>query len=377
MICVDQHPGNDTSVTCSHPATPSYERLSLLELVSLVVERSDREALNEMHDRRRVFKIKEGKWSLLGEYLSLLREREQNRRARDARALALAERAYDLTLEKFINLPQAQGRKGADCRTYFRAFLGAAERSFQHKPALNRLEEEARAGSLLKGLVARQFGFSLREARREADPFWSRYQWRAKGRRFTVWMPVAMTGNERREWLEAHVPEIVLEQPQARERIQEIIEQSLVKEHFISWDVMSDVGAGGSSPGITLLTENWSVSLAEMVAQEKAQNIEQQRPGIKRLGTKRLTELILRIFEDLGAGEYEQKSTAARFGLSQATLSRFAGSDWHRNHASKGAVPDLWRNTANVISQIPVFREMAEEVGLLDTIEAAHGESHD
>lgn len=356
---------------------PSYQSQSLLGLVGLVVDRSDRRALEEIHGERRVFKPKDGRHMLLAEYLTLLMDNELKHGGGDARALSLAERAYDLTLEKFINIPSGTSGSGPDCRNYYRTFLQAAQKSFRQKPTTSQLEEEARAGMLLKGLVARHFDLSMREARREAKPFWSRYQWRVNGRSFTVWMPQAMTGDERRAWLEANVPAQIFNDPQVGERIQEIIEQNLVKERFVNLDAVENSRAASATGTFHPEGDGWASSLGEMVAREKAQNIDQQRRAIRKLGPEKLARLVVQVFEDIAAEEYEQKRLGSQFGLSPATLSRFAGSDWHRTESSETPVPDLWRNTAQVISQIPVFREVAEEVGMLDMIKAVRGDSHE
>ena len=122
---------------------------------------------------------------------------------------------------------------------------------------------------------------------------------------------------------------------------------------------------------------NWGLLLAKYVAQEKARDIKNQRPAIKKLGPNKLEKMVRQIFEDLDADEYEQKKVADQFGLSTATLSRFAGSNW-REMAPEGTfVPDLWRNTAQVISQIPVFRDVAQEAGMLGLIKAIQGGSHE
>ena len=227
---------------------------------------------------------------------------------------------------------------------------------------------------MLKGLVARHFRLSKLEAWREANPFWSRYQWRSNGRSLTVWMPASMSGAERRAWLEKNIPASFFDLPEWRSFIQQHVEQNLVREHFIPLDALENdqevsQDGLGCQPG-----EDWGLSLAEAVAREKAQNIQKQRRAIRKLGPESLSELVRQVFLDLDAGEYEQKQVAARFGLSEATLSRFAGTDWRQKDTEDQQVPDLWRNTAQVVSQIPMFREVAEEVGMLHRIEEVRGD---
>ena len=348
--------------------------LCLTELAQLIVEKSDRQALDEILTRRRICRLQNGQRFLLGEYLYFLKELEAGPNEKDAKAISLAERAYDLTLEKFINLPTDSSQDGPDCRHYYSAFLKAFSLSRGRKPTSSQLRAESRAEGLLKGLVARHFRLSKLEAWREANPFWSRYQWRSNGRSLTVWMPASMSGAERRAWLEKNIPASFFDLPEWRSFIQQHVEQNLVREHFIPLDALENdqevsQDGLGCQPG-----EDWGLSLAEAVAREKAQNIQKQRRAIRKLGPESLAELVRQVFLDLDAGEYEQKRVAARFGLSQATLSRFAGTDWRQKDTEDQQVPDLWRNTAQVVSQIPMFREVAEEAGMLHRIEEVRGD---
>ena len=247
--------------------------LCLTELAQLVVEQADRQALEEILTRRKVFKLQHGQRFLLVEYLFFLKELEEGRNEKDSRAISLAERAYDLTLEKFINLPTESSQGGPDCRHYYSAFLKEVDRALGRKSTSSRLHAEVRAEVLLKGLVARHFKLSKLEAKREANPFWSRYSWRSNGCSLTVWMPASMSGAERRMWLEENIPASFFDHPEWRGLIQEHIEQNLVREHFIPLDALEndqEISQGGLG---YLLDEDWGLSLAEAVAREKAQNI--------------------------------------------------------------------------------------------------------
>ena len=89
---------------------------------------------------------------------------------------------------------------------------------------------------------------------------------------------------------------------------------------------------------------------ANVIAEEKTIHVKQQRPTIRALGKPKLKKLILQIFE------------ANRL---KATFSRFAGSRWRQ---SESGVPDLWRNTAQVLKDHPIFRQVAQEMGLWDQV---------
>ena len=359
----------------------TYSELGLLQLAELVVSYADKAALFEIHGNRKVFRLQDGRYLLLAEYLQHLKDRELNANLNNSRAVALAERAYDLTLEKFINLPDQPGIQGSDCRHYYRAFIKAANRRLKNEPPSSKLKLEAMCGQLLKNLVARHFSFARREARREIDPFWSRYQWQVDNHSFTLRMPVALTGDQRREWLEANVPDKIFEHPQANQQIQKLIDKNLVKEHFVALEALEFSAADDASVKSDLDFQYWGIFLAKYVAQEKSKDIESQTSAIQKLGPKKLEKMVRQIFEELAANKYEQKKVAEQFGLSTATLSRFAGSQWHskrRKRKAKGNfVPDLWRNTAQAISKIPIFRYVAQEAGMLGPIKKISSNSHE
>ena len=357
-------------ITESDPCerTADFSGLCLIELAQLVVEKSDQRALEEILTKRKAFNLQSGRRLLLMEYLLFLKDRTEGQNGNDARTIAIAEKAYDLTLEKFINLPTDSSQGGPDCRHYYGAFLNAVERTLRCEPTPSRLQTEARAETLLKGIVARHFRLSNLEAGREINPFWSRYQWRSNGRSINLWMPASMSGSERRSWLEENIAPSFFDHPEWRSLIQEHIEQNLVREHFIPLDALENDQEISQVGGSCSLGEDWGLCLADAVAREKAQNIEKQRPAIRKLGAESLARLVRQVFLDLDADEYEQKQIAAQFGLSPATLSRFAGADWNQKETGEYQIPDLWQNTAQVISQIPVFREVAEEAGMMNRI---------
>ena len=100
-------------------------------------------------------------------------------------------------------------------------------------------------------------------------------------------------------------------------------------------------------------------SLADTVAQEKIENIDELRPGIKKLGKRTIERLVLQIFSRISAGEYEAVRLAEQYGISKATFSRFAGSRWVEKIGDTDVVkiPDLWRNTAKILAGSRVFME--------------------
>ena len=115
--------------------------------------------------------------------------------------------------------------------------------------------------------------------------------------------------------------------------------------------------------------------LAETVACEKAEQIKEQRPTIRHLGEEKLKKLIRTVFAKLAYGEYVEKDIARRFGLSEATFSRFAGSRWQNScdDTVETLVPDLWRNVAHTLAGHSDFVIAAQKAGVWRQISAVVG----
>jgi hypothetical protein len=82
-----------------------YRSLSLLELIKRIVEAGDRQALEEFHNNRKVFCFKNGQPLRFIEYLDRLRESAIKMRWQSRSSLEIADKAFDMTLDKFNNLP--------------------------------------------------------------------------------------------------------------------------------------------------------------------------------------------------------------------------------------------------------------------------------
>ena len=365
-----------------------YEGFSLLDLVELVADRGDLEALTEFHERRCVFSDDGAEWMRVTDYVTLLLDRAlQSRNGVYRIADGVIERAYDLTMEKLHNLPRLipervieseacrqeleQGR--TDCRHYFRAFLSFARNRIRREKGMSALETDHAAARLLRNFVWRQFNFSLKEALRNANPLISRYYWKVGGRKICLWFPRRMLGRERRTWLEANVDIGGFTGAPDRNEIQKMIDQRLDMGSILSTDEpagelalqQEETRIGPELP----LVGTPLAQLDQFVAQEKADSISRQRRAIQRLGAENLKALILKIFDDLRKGRYNDGEIAAQFGLSKATFSRFAGSRWRRG--SERTVPDLWANTAEVIARYEPFAEAAVEAGFSKQVRAA------
>jgi hypothetical protein len=346
-----------------------YRNLSLIKLVGKIVGKSDRLALEEFHNHRTLFTYGDRSPMLFTDYLNELRESTARRTWIAPNALEVADKAYDLTIDKFNNLPGRvknksspnMKRKGANCRLYFNAFLERVTRSFETEPPTNEIEEEAKAAMIMQGLVRRHFYLSVLEAMRGTNPFWSRYYWRVKGGTICVWLPVSLKGRERQTWLEENIDVPNPRREGERERIQSIIYRKLVKERFVSLEKVGDLSNEEKLLPWSDSGKTFEISLAEVVAEEKTRNIHRQRRSIRALGEEKLKRLVLRIFDDISSDKYEDGKVAEDYRIQKATFSRFAGSKWFLTGST---IPDLWLNTAEVLSTHPTFKEVAVSAGV-------------
>lgn len=349
-----------------------YSLYPLAELCRLIAFSSDLAAIREFHDNRPVFRHGE-KQMLLGSFLDRLRVSAQAYDwSSQKRAVEAAARAYDLTLDKFLNLPLSQMNDGPDCRLYFSAFLKKYEAWREANPSKGEIEAEYKAATLLQKLVLRHFRLSLKEARRDLNPFWSRYRWQVNGKSINLMLPKSLEGTERRAWLEKNVSHPDPRRPGEQRRIQEIIDTQLSGVRFVSLTEALDRQTASPLETEWEYEYDLSMTLAANVAREKAENIDDQRPAIRDLGATALQEMILTIFKQLAEENYRQTEIAEKFGVSTGTISRFAGQEWASKNKTD-SVPDLWANTAKVVAKNSMFRDFARQAGITETINRVKG----
>lgn len=352
--------------------TDRYDTMTTMALIRGIVDRGDIRAFDELVGRP-MFEAAGQRFNLPG-LLNHLR-REALEKGAWKRLPEEVDMAYDLTLDKLCGLSTvrtaSQTSEPPDSvsvhRGYYQAFLGLAEPRLAN--VHSQLDQESLCHAMLKGFVIRQFKYSCLEAVRRALPYLSRYNWIIGGRTLCVSMPITMKGAERRSWLEKNIPDVRLERAGERERVQAIVDRGLVFGSSIRLDEVDHLlfaTDARSSPAAAAFHKELSeLGLAETLASEKAERIENQRPSIRRLGKVRLREFVRRIFEDIADDEYNEAQLAAEFGLSKATLSRFAGKRWFRTaEQERGDVPDLWRNAASVVVMVPEFVEAARDMGV-------------
>jgi len=348
----------------------------LLCLIALICRADDRRALEEFHGYRPVFRLRGGPALRLAELVDALRRDYASRRMA-GHDPNLPDRAYDITIDKFFNLPgtSQQGSpvkpNGPDCRLYFGAALHHAEAWRRAHPSADVLQEETAIARHLQRLVVRHFYLSCLDANRRGDGVRTRYAWSVGGGVIHVWLPLRLRGHQRRAWLEANVDDPDPARPGEARRVQTVVDRRLgwgsVRSLGRNADKLPSDRAEDEPLRWLLEAEVTTRGLAETVAGEKANDLEGQRKAIRALGGPNLRRLILRIFEDLSHECFRDSSLAEAFGISKATFSRFAGSRWRSN--SKSEIPDLWANTAKVLAHHSTFVEMAKEAGVWHQIE--------
>ena len=357
----------------------NYDHMFLLDLVTCIL-RGDVDALRNLHDHRPLFRSQDGRYVRLVEYVTLLCETPLAHRWCGGDDTVL-EQAANLTVDKFSNLPTEAGSsrdtraRGPDCRHYFRAFVEYATVRFKLDPPASAMDAEIAAARMLQKLVDRHVRLSCLESWRRAQRLVRRYIWQIDGQALYIWLPVEMLGGRCRRWLEAHVPDVELERPGEQDRVQAVVDRLLSLPKFLSLDqahrTAPDVACRRDPVGALIEEETAGRGLAQTVAEEKAENIGQQRPAIRQLGPDKLRQLIQEVFESLVRGDYRSDRIASRFGLSEATFSRFAGSRWRGDGTEpvRGSVPDLWVNTARTLSRHPDFVAAAQQAGVWKRVE--------
>ena len=357
--------------------TRPYRWLSLVQLLVRIVRHADRLALRELHDHRPCFRLGAAVALLLADFVHGLSLTQWARRLTTG-VTSILDYARDLTIDRFTVLPQGfppalpSRGGGPDCRRCFGAVLTRIGDWSKENPDAAPHQEEGAAAAILQKAVVRHFAYSCREARRDDNPADSRYAWSVNGGAIRVSMPRWMSGHRRRAWLEAHVDDPDPARPDEQERVQSIVDRELGVPHRVP---LADAEAGewlgrpGAAPMDAAMAEEISLrGLPQAVADEKAgPRLDDQRPAIRRLGAANVRCLVLLIFEQLAEGRYEEKRIADAFGISRATLSRFAGSQWQA--ISGDAPPDLWANVAQVLASYEPFTEAAKQAGVWDQVQ--------
>jgi hypothetical protein len=350
-----------------------YRRLPLLQLIGRIANNMDKQAMTELLNNRKLSHRK-SKYRL-AEYIEMLK---YSKTAWEwcGHEDPVLEEAYNGTIDKFVNLPAQTNDneqpkfQGSNCCWYYKAYLIYATNRLKKKPPANALQAEMIADEILLSFVRRIFRFSCWEGRRKEYGFVRRYCLKRDHGNLYLWVPREIPSQQCRQWLETNISDIDPRRPGEKERVQQIVNQLVAKKQIYLLSELHQVGEelpSSPDPLASIFKNQISVDgLADMVADEKAENIEQQRQKIQQLGKDKLKELICTVFTTLANGKYVEKDIAGSFGLSTATFSRFAGSRWRRPSGSTivNSVPDLWHNTAHTLAGHLDFVKAAKKCGV-------------
>lgn len=321
-----------------------YRRLSLVRLLQLIVTASDKEALDELHSHRTVFYWHDKHMLRLVELVTLLRDSAIETK------FGFAEEAYQHCLDKFSHFPSESSQ--TDCRNYFRAVLKKVPSD------LSELETEQRVAEILQYMVTKHFKLSCKDRLRTLGDY-SRYTWKRPQGEMNVFLPRSLAGNDRKQWLEEHLGGDV--PPERQKRVQAYIDEQFADVGKAQYHENLSEHQGSNELLPWEYAERLEAEqLRYVIADEKMNHIDEQRPAIRKLGRLQLRALVLEIFEDLS--NVSDTTLSQKYGLSKASYSRFAGRNWSLE------VPDLWRNTARVLVYVPQFRALLEKSGLQGSI---------
>lgn len=347
-----------------------YSHASLKELAQRIVSLSDPQALEEFHERKPLIDSSKGALRLV-EFVAELRNRFLGSR-RGRMDLLVVEKAYDLTIRKFSELPVSTGdlvplkRKSVDCRYYFQAYILGLER-FCQASGVHPLEREQREGRILQGLVTWHFNLSCRESLRRVRGSWRGMTLKLGFLKFSLRVPVHYQRSEVQAWLTDRLEPIEELRQTDQTRIQDLLDRHFLSARILTYEDYLGAQVVHAPVRETSESEMTAGDLAGAVGAQKVRTIDRQRPAIRALGAQQLRELIEQAFTDLSEGQYDDGNLARRFGLSKATFSRFAGSRWKLSGVERlrpGVIPDLWRNTAKVLAMNSMFIQTAKECGV-------------
>jgi len=356
-----------------------YGHLTLLRLAELIARDGDRNALQEMHNNRKLFYYQNNQPLRMAEFADKLRQSRQARRWCNGESEIL-EKAYDLTISKFNNLPNPKNncpevkQQGPNCRYYYEAFIKQAAKTTNSQLHYRDDDDKEReVAKLLQNLIVRHFRLSCQECSRRDRELTTRYLWQVNGHAMEIFLPVDIQGRQRGKWLADNIPNVDPTRLGERDRVQDMVDNLTRKRNILSLEDIEEntIVADSSTSELQIQQQITVKGLADVVAQEKAENIEVQRDAIQQLGKEKLRQLVRQIFDCLARGEYEVVKVAENFGINKTTFSRFAGSNWltQSGKSHDYPIPDLWLNTAQTLAGHPAFVRVAEDTGILGRIE--------
>ena len=354
-----------------------YSKLSTAELIERIALHSDGAALNELLSQRKLLSLGRVRY-LLPEFLWKLKQEgfrpyifpRQNENLVDEKL----DLVYDRTLQKFSVLkPQTEtvSIDGPYCNNqYIHLHNEISTRISQQ--IQSQIDEEIEVGRLFKNLVTTNIGYSWLEACRITERTFARYPWQVQGiKAIQLKRPSWIKAGEFRKWLEQNIDFNHLE----KELIQEQIYKRFGFGKHLDFDEIQEYNTGlAVNPDPAKAEERAYLAkhFYKRIADEKSASIQEQRPAIRKLGSEKVRQLVLRILNDYVEQGYKDINIAKEFNLTKATFSRFAGRDWKKRGKD---IPDLWRNIARIMHRDPHFSEAAIRLGIKDRVDMILEES--
>lgn len=343
--------------------------LSTYDLLHQVVMNNDKGAVKHLIDFRRIIYMPP-EWYDLPEYIKMLcktKTRPFYHRA-EYRYIGFDEfkkNTYDCLVDRFIELPE-KGSSAMKCIAQYRSILNKVGDT-RH---MSELQQEKKIGRVFKETVTNHLFLCMREVIRSSNPFLTRYTWTRNGTTLmTLYRPTTVDVKEIKHWLDETFPDIDNKDPYFKEEVQKQLDEHFQRGAYIALD--DDRGEDESHPyEIPVHDDEYSEhpryeDICERIVERKEQEFDQLRAGIRKLGIPRMKQLVRDILESVTDGAYNLSETAEKYGLSKATLSRFAGNTWESGDA---ASPDLWENSMQVILQDTPMLEMAAEAGIKEAL---------
>ena len=347
----------------------NLKSLSTHELLMRIVEDCDQDALNHLVEYRRII-LSGDTWLFLPEYIKMLCDtstRSYYHRA-EYRYIGFDEfmnNTYNCLVDRFIELPYI-GSSSMKCIAQYRSIL----RKVGETHHMSELQQEQKIGRVFKETVTNHLYLCMREVIRSSNPFLTRYTWTRNGTTLmTLYRPTTVDVKEITHWLDETFPDIDNKDPSFKEEVQKQLDDRFQRGGYIALD---DHGEKDDKQPIEIpihdeeYTEYPTLEgIIQKIVQRKEQEFDQLRAGIRKLGIRRMKQLVRDILDAVTDGAYNLSDMARKYGLSKATLSRFAGNTWESDDA---ASPDLWKNSMQVILQNTPMLEMAAEAGIKEAL---------
>jgi len=356
-----------------------YFQLSTFKLIKKIAVHSDAKALNHLLSYRKIFWL-DGIRQLLPEFLLNLRKKyfnpyiiiSDNEKNIDEKM----DLVYERTLQKFSVLRPKNDNpiiEGPYCDNQYKRLYTKISEFENSQKDLTELYKEYEVEKIFQKQVIIHISYSWLESCRIKNRYYQRYTWKLKSRNIELKKPRWIEGNKFRKWLE----KTFIDTNPNDSLVKEQIQKAIFSEFGFNRELrINNIGTNSielsNNPDQNQKIDNEYIEnhLYQKVADEKADNIHDLRPAIRNLGKKRVRKLVLKILYSYIENYYKDIEISKEFGLSKATFSRFAGSDWNKDNTENKSlkVPDLWKNMASVIVADPYFCQAANEVGVIDII---------